>query len=75
MTNKEKILDILAVLQGQMVAISGDFQGKMDTLKRGVARLNNNLDKIASQLDNLLEGQRAILEMLTPRSRVDEAKL
>lgn len=67
MTNEEKILDILVKMQAQMDAWHEKMDVQFNAMKTDLIRLDNNLDSISSQLDDLLEGQRVILEMLTPR--------
>ena len=68
MTNEEKILDILVTMQAQMDAWHEKMDVQFNAMKTDLIRLDNNLDSISSQLDDLLEGQRVILEMLTPHS-------
>ena len=68
-TNEEKILDILAGMQGSMLAIQDDMKAIDNRLVKVEFRLDT---EIVTRLDALAEGHSAILEQLVPTSRVDE---
>lgn len=101
MTNEEKILDILAVLQGEVTAIRKDMdarfdkvdarfdrvetdmvamQGEIGAIRVDMSAMQNDITKIKIDIEHdvnpkieaLAEGQKSILEMLVPRSRVDD---
>ena len=69
MTNEEKILVILAVMQGEMTAMRGD----MTAMQGEITKINIKIESgIEPKINALGEGQKSILEMLIPRSRVDD---
>lgn len=63
MTNEEKILDILACMQVEAQAQEGRILGHVQALIE---------NEIHPKFTLLAEGQRAILDAMTPRSRVDD---
>ena len=61
MTDIEKVLDVLALMQTRMAT------------KEDIAKINIKIETdIEPKLEALAEGQSAILEQLVPCSRVDE---
>lgn len=68
-SNEEKILDILAGMQGSMLNMSS----RMDSMENEVLKLNIWKEtEFEAKYQALLDGQAAILEQLTPRSRIDD---
>lgn len=68
MTNEEKILDILALMQTEMRSMRGEMSTKDD-----IAKINIKIENVIEpQIQVLVEGQRTILETLAPGKSVDE---
>lgn len=68
MTNEEKILELLEA-QGKILEAHSKMLGG---LKQDVAEIRLNIEnRIDPQLQALAEGQKTILEALTPNSRVE----
>ena len=73
MTNEEKMLDILASMSLRLDAMDARMSEGFATLDDRMTKLEFKIETdIEPRLDALAEGQSAILEQLTPRSRVDE---
>lgn len=68
-TNEEKILDILAGMQGGMLSMDK----KMDSTDIRLVKVESRLEtEIMPKIDALAEGHTVILERLVPVTRVDE---
>lgn len=68
MTNEEKILDLLAVVNNRI----GNIETNVAGLQADVAGIRMDMEnRIDPQLQALAEGQKTILETLSPKSRVE----
>ncbi len=73
MTNEEKILDLLALMQGEFGKRFDTLESRMDSLEDQILQANIRTEnEILPKINALFEGQAAIKEMLTPRSKIDE---
>lgn len=73
MTTEDKILDILAAMQGEMTAMRSDMNSRFDKVEGDITKINIKLENVIEpKINALAEGQKSILEMLVPRSRVDD---
>lgn len=69
MTNEEKILDILALMQGEIQKMSV----KVDNIDNRVTQADMKTEnEVLPKMNALFEGQATIKDMLTPRSKIDE---
>lgn len=67
-TNEEKILELLAVVNNRIENIETNVAG----LQTDVAGIRMDMEnRIDPQLQALAEGQKTILETLSPKSRVE----
>ena len=69
MTDTEKILDILALVQSNLMGVREDVKSIDNRLTKLEVKIETNVE---AKLDTLSEGHAAILEQLVPCSRVDE---
>lgn len=69
MTNEEKILDILALMQGEMKKTNTKIDRVDTRVMKADIRTEN---EVIAKINALYEGQATIKEMLTPRSKIDE---
>ncbi len=84
MTNEEKILDILALMQSEMQGMKGEIQGVKHDMQSMEDRLNQKIEDtrtdimtyiesaVNPKLEILAEGHRAILDSMVPLNRVEE---
>lgn len=78
MTNEEKILQILGVMQGDMAEIKDDLKGlhaEMHEVKDDLTRVKAYLEvDVDKRLDALGEGHELLLQTLAHNDRVEEAE-
>lgn len=73
MTNEDKILDILAAMQGEMTAMRSDMNARFDKVEGDITKINIKLENVIEpKINALAEGRKSIVEMLVPRSRIDD---
>ena len=84
MTNEQKILDILAIMQSDMQGMRNDIQGVKNDMQSMEARLDQKIEntrtdimayienEVNPKLELLAGGHRTILDTMVPVSRVDE---
>lgn len=83
MGNEEKILDILALMQGEMQSFKGEMQSFKDEMQKMNAKIDHVDDRVTKtnitieneikpQIQALIEGQKTILETLAPKNRVED---
>lgn len=69
MNKEDQILDILAMMQGEMQKMNA----KIDNIDTRVTKADiRSENEIMPKINALYEGQATIKEMLTPRSKIDE---
>lgn len=73
MTNEEKMLDILAGMQSSMLEMRETMDARFERVENAVLKTNIKIEAdLEVKIDALAEGHAAILEQLTPRSRIDD---
>lgn len=75
MTNEEKILELLETQHKEISAINSKLitmDAKLSPMQREIGKINATLeDRVFPQFEALAEGQKAFLETLAPKNRVE----
>ena len=69
MTGEEKILDILALVQTNVLGVREDVRSLESRLSKLEFKIETDVE---TKLDALGDGHAAILEQMTPRTRIDD---
>ena len=78
MNNEERIFELLQTMQSDMKTMQSDMQtmqSDIQDLKTRVVKIELGIEnEIVPSIKLLAEGQQSILEMLTPKSEMEELK-